>query len=98
MGSSRSINLPATNSTEACSLGFDHYYGRTEYGNDDDFDGTWGIWDEKFLEYTKGVLDKKKEPFFSTIFTVSSHEPYKIPKEYEGKFPSENNQMHQWIG
>ena len=79
-------------------LGFDHYYGRTEYGNDDDFDGTWGIWDEKFLEFTKRVLDIKKEPFFSTIFTVSSHEPYKIPKEYEGKFPSENNQMHQCIG
>ena len=30
-------------------LGFDHYYGRTEYDNDDDFDGTWGILDEKFL-------------------------------------------------
>ena len=48
--------------------------------------------------FTKRELDKKKEPFFSTIFTVSSHEPYKIPKEYEGKFPSENNQMHQCIG
>ena len=79
-------------------LGFDNYYGRTEYDNDDDFDGTWGIWDEKFLNYTKEVMDKKEEPFFSTIFTVSSHEPYKIPKEYEGKFPKGNVQMHQCIG
>lgn len=79
-------------------LGFDNYYGRTEYDNDKDYDGTWGIWDEKFLEYTKEVLDEKKEPFFSTIFTVSSHEPYKIPKEYEGKFPKGNVPMHQCIG
>ena len=79
-------------------LGFDNYYGRTEYDNDDDFDGTWGIWDEKFLNFTKEVLNEKEEPFFSTIFTVSSHEPYKIPKEYEGKFPKGNVQMHQCIG
>jgi phosphoglycerol transferase MdoB-like AlkP superfamily enzyme len=78
-------------------LGFDNYYGRTEYNNDDDFDGTWGIWDENFLDFTKEVLNEKKEPFFSTIFTVSSHEPYKIPKEYEGKFPKGNVQMNQSI-
>ncbi|MBT3587846.1 MAG: LTA synthase family protein, partial [Flavobacteriaceae bacterium] len=79
-------------------LGFDNYYGRTEYNNDDDFDGTWGIWDEKFLNFTKEVLNEKEQPFFSTIFTVSSHDPYKIPKEYEGKFPKGNVQMHQSIG
>ncbi|MDG2053009.1 MAG: sulfatase-like hydrolase/transferase [Flavobacteriaceae bacterium] len=78
-------------------LGFDNYYGRTEYNNDDDFDGTWGIWDEKFLDFTKKVLNEKKEPFFSTIFTLSSHEPYKIPKEYKGKFPTGNVQMNQSI-
>ena len=78
-------------------LGFDNYYGRTEYNNDDDFDGTWGIWDEKFLDFTKEVLNEKKEPFFSTIFTLSSHEPFKIPKEYKGKFPTGNVQMNQSI-
>jgi len=78
-------------------LGFDNYYGRTEYNDDDDFDGTWGIWDEKFLDFTKEVLNEKKEPFFSTIFTLSSHEPYKIPKEYKGKFPTGNVQMNQSI-
>ena len=29
-------------------LGFDHYYGKTEYNNDADYDGQWGIWDEPF--------------------------------------------------
>lgn len=79
-------------------LGFDHYYGKTEYNNDEDFDGSWGIWDEPFFQYMKSTLDEKQGPFFSTIFTVSSHEPYVIPKEYEGKFPKGYVPMHQTVG
>lgn len=79
-------------------LGFDHYYGMTEYGNDKDFDGSWGIWDEPFMQYMNQTISKKKQPFFSTIFTVSSHEPYVIPKKYEGKFPKGDLPMHQCVG
>jgi len=79
-------------------LGFDHYYGKTEYGNDADFDGSWGIWDEPFLQFMNTTISKKQQPFFSTVFTVTSHEPYVIPKEYEGKFPKGNVQMHQCVG
>lgn len=79
-------------------LGFDHYYGKTEYNNDADFDGSWGIWDEPFLQFMKQQLDNKKNPFFSTIFTVSSHEPYKIPSKYNGKFPKGSNPMHEAVG
>jgi len=79
-------------------LGFDHYYGMTEYNNDSDFDGSWGIWDEPFLKYMKRELDKKEKPFFSTVFTLSSHEPYKVPLQYEGKFPKGHVPIHQCIG
>ncbi|WP_027124775.1 LTA synthase family protein [Gelidibacter mesophilus] len=79
-------------------LGFDHYYGMEEYGNDDDFDGSWGIWDEPFLQFMKTTLDEKEQPFFSTVFTVSSHEPFKIPEKYNEKFPKGHIQMHQPIG
>lgn len=79
-------------------LGFDHYYGKTEFNNDSQFDGSWGIWDEPFMQYMKQVLDDKKEPFFATIFTVSSHEPYVIPEQYNGKFPKGNIPMHQCVG
>ncbi len=79
-------------------LGFDHYYGKTEFGNDAEYDGVWGIWDEPFLQFMKQTLDKKKAPFFSTIFTVSSHEPYIVPKQYEGKFPKGTVPMHQCVG
>lgn len=79
-------------------LGFDHYYGKTEYNNDEDFDGSWGIWDEPFMQFMKQTLDKKQAPFFSTIFTVSSHEPYVIPEKYLGKFPVGKIPMHQCVG
>tara|TARA_Y100000385_G_C13109176_1_gene651095 strand:- start:8094 stop:10019 length:1926 start_codon:yes stop_codon:yes gene_type:complete len=79
-------------------LGFDHYYGKTEFDNDALFDGFWGIWDLPFFQFMKEELDLKKSPFFSTIFTVTSHEPYIIPDEYEGRFPKGNLPMHQCVG
>ncbi|WP_163444979.1 LTA synthase family protein [Flavobacterium columnare] len=79
-------------------LGFDHYYGKTEFNNDTQHDGVWGIWDEPFMQFMKKTLDQKKTPFFSTIFTVSSHEPYIVPKKYEGKFPKGTSPMHQCVG
>ena len=79
-------------------LGFDHYYGKTEFNNDTLFDGFWGIWDEPFFQFTKETLDTKTTPFFSTIFTVTSHEPYIIPDKYDGKFPKGDIPMHQCIG
>ena len=79
-------------------LGYDHYYGKTEYNNDDDFDGVWGIWDEPFFQYFNKTLTQKKQPFMGTIFTVSSHEPYKVPEKYEGKFPKGKVNINQCIG
>ena len=79
-------------------LGFDHYYGKTEFDNDALFDGFWGIWDDPFFQFMKEELDDKQTPFFSTIFTVTSHEPYIIPDEYVGQFPKGNLPMHQCVG
>ena len=79
-------------------LGFDHYYGKTEFNNDLLFDGVWGIWDEPFFQYTKDVLNTKTTPFFSTIFSVTSHEPYIVPEEYDGVFPKGTLPMHQCVG
>ncbi len=79
-------------------LGFDHYYGKTEFNDDSKFDGIWGIWDEHFFQYVADELNKKKSPFFATIFTVSSHAPYKLPKEFEGKFPVGHRPVHKVIG
>lgn len=66
-------------------LGFKHYFGKTEYNNDKDFDGMWAIWDEPFFQYFAKNIGKK-QPFMSTLFSASSHDPFKIPEQYQGKF------------
>lgn len=79
-------------------LGINHYYGKTEFNNDKEFDGVWGIWDEPFFQYMKQTLNTKKQPFMATLFSVSSHEPYIVPEKYKGKFPKGDVNIHQCIG
>ncbi len=78
--------------------GFDNYFGRTEYADDEDFDGSWGIYDEPFLLRSVREMNKMNQPFLSAIFTISSHHPYKIPGQYAGKFPVGTLPIHQSIG
>lgn len=79
----------------ARSAGYDRYVGMTEYCKDrrfdgkQDFDGTWGIWDEPFLQFFAEQMSEMKEPFFTTIFTLSSHHPFNLPEEYRDTFPEE---------
>lgn len=72
--------------------GFDDYYGQDEYTAsplyiESDYDGCWGIFDEPFLQYMVQKMGTFEEPFFSTVFTISSHHPYTMPPQYEGRFP-----------
>lgn len=69
----------------AKQAGFDHYFGRREYNNEDHSDVTWGILDEYFNPWTARQLTKLKAPFFATLFTLSSHHPYFVPKKWHGK-------------
>ncbi len=78
--------------------GYERYFGRTEYANDADFDGVWGIWDDRFLRRSVDELSKMKEPFLGTLFTVTSHSPYQVPKEFVGHFPDEGEPMVKCIG
>lgn len=78
-GNNGTMSFDAT----AAAAGFDYYYGRTEYNNDNDFDGRWGIFDMPFLQYTVKQLDTLSKPFISAIFTLSSHHPFKLPKNYD---------------
>jgi phosphoglycerol transferase MdoB-like AlkP superfamily enzyme len=66
--------------------GVTNYYGRNEYKNEMDFDGHWGIWDEPFLQYFSRRLQEFPQPFFSAVFTLSSHHPYNVPAKYSGHF------------
>ena len=82
----------------ARSAGFDAYYGMDEYGNTDDFDGTWAIWDEPFLQFFANTMNTMPEPFMTAVFTASSHHPFKVPAQYKDSFPKGTLPIHQTIG
>ena len=67
--------------------GFDSYIGKDEYPDGNDFDGVWGLWDEPFLQFFAKKLNEFPRPFMASVFTLSSHHPFKVPAQYEGKFP-----------
>jgi phosphoglycerol transferase MdoB-like AlkP superfamily enzyme len=69
----------------ASAVGFDHYFGRKEYNNDKHYDGNWGIMDHHFMNWSIDRMGELKKPFFSMIFTLSSHHPFTIPKEFKKK-------------
>ena len=84
----------------ANKTGFKHYFGRTEYEasrGTDDFDGTWAIWDEPFLQYYANEMTKMKEPFMTAVFTASSHHPFAIPAKYSKDYPEEGLPIHKCI-
>lgn len=71
----------------AAAAGYTHYYGRKEYNNEKDYDGNWGIPDEPFLQYFASGLSRMQEPFAASVFTLTSHPPYAVPKQYQNRFP-----------
>lgn len=84
------------------SAGMQNYYGKNEYPRPEESDGTWGIWDEPFLQWMSerisGEPGEAQEPFFSTVFTLSSHNPFRIPDQYKGRFPKGDLDIHESIG
>ena len=87
----------------ARSTGFAHYYGRSEYNEDprfggmNDFDGTWAIWDEEFLQFFAQKLDQLPQPFCSALFTATSHHPFVVPERYRQTFHQEGHPMYTCI-
>lgn len=69
----------------AASIGFDAYYGFNEYGKKD-FDGTWGAWDRPFFQEVLKETQKMPRPFLSTLFSLSSHHPFRVPEAESGLY------------
>lgn len=81
----------------ASVAGFDNYYGKNEYRGRPSFDGKWGVFDEDFLQFSSKKMNEFKQPFFSTIFTISSHPPFTIPVQHQDKFPKGTTEIHESI-
>ena len=78
--------------------GFDQYIGKGDYPNSKDDDGQWGIFDEPFLQFSIEKIAKMREPFLAGIFTLTSHNPFKIPENYKDVFPKGTLPIHESIG
>jgi phosphoglycerol transferase MdoB-like AlkP superfamily enzyme len=85
---------------------YNDYFGRTEYnqdkrfGGDADFDGTWAIWDEEFMQFFALQMSDMPQPFVTSLFTASSHHPYSVPERYRDIYPDEpgdDNMLHKCI-
>ena len=87
----------------ARATGFQRYYGRTEFNadpnfhGDDDFDGTWAIWDEEFFQFFAQQMGKMQQPFMTALFSASSHDPFVVPEKYQGRFPQGERPLQQCI-
>jgi phosphoglycerol transferase MdoB-like AlkP superfamily enzyme len=73
--------------------GFEQYFGRNEYNNENDFDGKWGIWDEPFLQFMAQELSNTSPPFFSTVFSLNTHHPFTIPEKHKNRFNKRTDPM-----
>jgi phosphoglycerol transferase MdoB-like AlkP superfamily enzyme len=78
-------------------IGFDRYYGRSEYGNDKDYDGKWGIHDEEFLQFMAKKVSAMPQPFVVAFFSLSSHHPYEVPGKYRHQFKKGNLPIQQVV-
>jgi len=77
-------------------FGFPKFYGRYDYPKGDkDYDGSWGIFDEPFLQFAAERINLIKQPFAVGIFTLSSHNPYKIPEHLKDKLPNGKLPFHK---
>ncbi|KAF0152442.1 MAG: putative sulfatase [Ignavibacteria bacterium] len=70
------------------SAGFLNYYSKSEFTNyaDSLYDGAWGIFDEPFFLDAGNKINQFKEPFCSVIFSLSPHDPFKIPENRKQLF------------
>lgn len=66
------------------ALGFTQYFDKPSFENDEF--NSWGASDEQLYKVAlqKMVeLERKNQPFYAQLVTVSSHHPFKIPEQYQ---------------
>ena len=78
-------------------IGYQTYLGRTEFNDERYYNGSWGIDDEPFLQYFAKNINKMKRPFLATVFTLSSHGPYKVPEPHNKRFNKGDILMHNVV-
>ena len=60
----------------------------------DAFDGHWGLFDEEALQFAVRQVGTFREPWFATMFTISTHHPYRLPPKYADSLPKGSREIH----
>ena len=68
--------------------GFDVYRSEADYPDKSASvrDGRWGIYDHLFYADTLAWLDREQTPFATVLFSLSPHDPYKLPPDLEADY------------
>ena len=78
--------------------GIDKLYSMEDYERSrggGDFDDAWGIWDEPFLDYMGEKISGFEEPFFASVFTLTSHHPFNVPSSAKSELPKGTTLNHR---
>ena len=76
----------------AQQFGVQHCYCRNEFeaaypANDTTIEPFWGVYDMPYFQFMADEIGKMQEPFFTSVFSLSSHHPYHVPPGYTNKIP-----------
>lgn len=68
-------------------FGVQQCYCRNEFEaaypvNDSTIEPFWGVYDMPFFQFMADEIDKMNEPFFASVFSLTSHHPYRVPPDY----------------
>ncbi len=69
--------------------GFEYLVEKSDFPSES-YNSKWGVHDHLLFERVLAEHQTKKTPFFSTVFTLSSHEPYDVPMP--AKFTGTDNE------
>lgn len=69
----------------AKNTGFKDVADRVTYGNDRDYDGTWGIFDHAMGQFAAKDMSKLRQPFFTGWLTINLHGPWAVPDYWNTK-------------
>lgn len=62
------------------STGYEKTYSKDDFSRkEQNSGGTWGVTDSIFVDRIWKELKEQKTPFFTTMLTLSSHEPFEVP-------------------
>lgn len=81
----------------AALAGIEDFYPLERFPEDvqrEAFDGHWGLFDEEALQFAVRHVGTFREPWFATMFTISTHHPYRLPPKYADSLPTGSREIH----